>query len=72
MSEEPRGRGRPKKPPLEARKTSLRLRLTAAERDELHQAARSQGKEPSVWARDALLSLARRLRKRQGQTGNKR
>jgi hypothetical protein len=51
-----------RKPLAEKRQDNLLLvRMTRAERDELNNAARQEGKPTSTWARDYLLKLARRI-----------
>jgi len=53
--------GRPKKPAEDRRSTTLRIRLTRAERKELDDLARACGMDTSTWARENL--LAKRGRK---------
>lgn len=60
--------GRPKKAVSQARSNVLRIRLTAAERALLEEAARVRGLETSTWARFELLAWARRLLRHQ-ETG---
>jgi uncharacterized protein (DUF1778 family) len=59
-------KGRPKKPPEEARTDVLRIRLTEAERAAIDEAAQSRGLETSTWARSELLRLAgfKRIKKK--------
>jgi hypothetical protein len=52
--------GRPKKPAAERRSTTLRIRLTRAERKELDETANAREMDTSTWAREALLALAGR------------
>ena len=49
--------GRPPLPPGESKDKLLKIRLTAAERQELDRAA---GGETSAWAREVLLRAAKR------------
>ena len=58
-------RGRPKKPPGEARKTLFQIRMTAEERELVERAAVAKSLDASAWARSELLSLARKLTKKE-------
>jgi hypothetical protein len=58
--------GRPKKPDAERRSTTLRIRLTRAERTDLDQLANACGMDTSTWAREEL--LAKRGRKKRTKT----
>jgi uncharacterized protein (DUF1778 family) len=53
--------GRKPLPPEERRAKPLRIRLTDAEREEIDRAADGQS---STWAREVLLSAARKAKKR--------
>lgn len=53
--------GRPKKPPGEARDSILQVRLTAAERELLDEAARAKALDTSAWVRSEMLSVARAM-----------
>ena len=55
-------KGRPKKPDDERMENVLRIRLTQEDRQSLDEAALANGQETSTWARDALLSLAAKLK----------
>jgi uncharacterized protein (DUF1778 family) len=52
---------RPKKKAGEAKKNTLRIRLTEDERMALDRAAASKSLETSTWARSELMGLARKL-----------
>jgi hypothetical protein len=53
--------GRPKKQPGEARDSILQVRLTAAERKLLDDAAQLKSLDTSAWVRSESLALARQL-----------
>jgi uncharacterized protein (DUF1778 family) len=53
--------GRPKKPPGEARNSILQVRLTAAERKVLDDAANAKALDTSAWVRMEVLAIAKRL-----------
>jgi hypothetical protein len=52
--------GKPKDPD-QVKGVTLRIRMTAAERELLGEAARSRSLETSSWARSELVALARRI-----------
>jgi len=52
--------GRPKKPDSERLDSELRIRMNAEDRRTLDEFAESAGQETSTWARDVLLSLAKK------------
>lgn len=54
-------RGRPKKPPGEARKLLFQIRMTEEERAVIEQAATAKSLDASAWARSELLDLARKI-----------
>lgn len=54
-------RGRPKKPPGEARGKLFQIRVTEEERTLIEQAANVKSLDASAWARSELLSLARKV-----------
>lgn len=54
-------RGRPKKPPGEARKHLFQIRVSAEERAIIEQAAVAKSLDASAWARSELLALARKV-----------
>jgi uncharacterized protein (DUF1778 family) len=53
--------GRHKKPESEAKDAVLRIRMTAADRALLNEAAKSLSLETSSWARSELVKLARKV-----------
>ncbi len=50
--------GRPKLPKDEARSIVFQIRISPKEQRRFKAAARKAGKEPTEWARNALLSVA--------------
>lgn len=58
-----KGAGRPQKPQGQALSASLKIKMKPADRDLIDRAA---GGEPTVWAREALLRLARRILGKEG------
>ena len=54
-------RGRPKKPPGEARKILFQIRMTAEERELVERAAVAKSLDASAWARSELIALARKI-----------
>lgn len=63
MSNKPKktAKGRPKKPPGEARNSILQVRLTATERKLLDDAANAKALDTSAWVRMETLALAKQL-----------
>jgi hypothetical protein len=61
---------RPRKSEAERRRILFRIRVNEAEQAELEEAAQSQGQEASTWAREVLLALARRLKRKQPRAGD--
>jgi hypothetical protein len=55
-------RGRPKLPGCKRRDKPLCIRLTDAERATIEIKAFLAGKEPSSWAREQLLKIAKRVK----------
>jgi uncharacterized protein (DUF1778 family) len=53
--------GRHTKPEGEAKDAVLRIRMTAADRQLLNEAAKSKSLETSSWARSELVALAKKL-----------
>ena len=56
--------GRPKLPDDERKENVLRIRLSDGERQAIDAVAASQDQETSTWARDVLLALAKKGRKK--------
>lgn len=63
--------GRPPKPDSERLASTLRVRLTAADRAMIDQVAQGRGEEVSEWARGVLLAAAKREARRSGPAGNR-
>lgn len=59
--------GRPPKDPEERKENVLRIRLTAEERAVIDNAACCGGCDTSTWAREKLLSSAKRCKKKTGR-----
>ncbi len=57
-------RGRPPKAPEDRKTAAMRIPLTAAERDSIRLAAKSDDAKPVTWARDLLIRAAKRRAKK--------
>jgi len=53
-------RGRPPKPPDERKTASMKLPLTAEEKERIERAARVDNEKPVTWSRGVLLRAAMR------------
>ncbi len=53
-------RGRPPKAPDERRTDSMKIPLTAEEKESIERAAQAGDNKPVTWAREALLRAAKR------------
>ena len=60
------GMPRPRKKPGEARDAILQVRLTAAERKLLDDAARTRTLDTSAWVRMEVIAIAKRILKAEG------
>ena len=57
-------RGRPPKSPEDRKTAGMLIPLTAAERDSIRSAAKSDDAKPITWARDVLMRAAKRRAKK--------
>lgn len=62
--------GRPPKDPADRRDETIRVPLTAAEKEWVDAAADADGKKPTTWAHDVLVRAARKKSAASGKRGS--